>query len=332
MMIGVFIVPTGLGAQIGGHAGDANPAAKLIASCCDKLIVHPNVVNASDINEMTENMLYVDGHMLDRFLTGSIGLKEVTKPNRIILAANPPITPMTINAVNAARVTIGADIEIVELHKELKMIASTHEGGKQQGGLTFGVDHLVDQFTSAYAKGEFDVLALHTPILVQRDIALDYLRNGGINPWGGVEAQVSRQISKFLKCPVAHAPLDTTPNNDPELLNFNEIVHSRIAPEQISNAYLHCVLKGLHRAPLPVVHTATSIHPSDVDFMISPWCEDGEPHKACMKRGIPIIYVKSNSVEACRKSNQNGLVALSYLEAAGMISCMNAGVTPVSVL
>jgi len=55
-MLGVMIVPTGVGAQIGGHAGDAAPAAKLIASCCDKLIIHPNVVNGSDLNEMTEDM------------------------------------------------------------------------------------------------------------------------------------------------------------------------------------------------------------------------------------------------------------------------------------
>lgn len=60
IMIGVFIVPTGIGCEIGGHAGDATPAARLTAACCDKLIVHPNVVNASDINEMTENMIYVE--------------------------------------------------------------------------------------------------------------------------------------------------------------------------------------------------------------------------------------------------------------------------------
>ena len=45
----VLLVPTGVGAEIGGHSGDATPAARLIASVCDKLIVHPNVVNASDI-------------------------------------------------------------------------------------------------------------------------------------------------------------------------------------------------------------------------------------------------------------------------------------------
>ncbi len=51
----VLIIPTGIGCEIGGHAGDANPVAKLIGACCDNLILHPNVVNASDVNEMPEN-------------------------------------------------------------------------------------------------------------------------------------------------------------------------------------------------------------------------------------------------------------------------------------
>ena len=48
----VLLVPTGIGAAIGGHAGDATPVARLLASVCDTLVTHPNVVNASDINEM----------------------------------------------------------------------------------------------------------------------------------------------------------------------------------------------------------------------------------------------------------------------------------------
>lgn len=44
----VFLVPTGIGAEIGGHAGDAAPVVRMLASSCDNLITHPNVVNASD--------------------------------------------------------------------------------------------------------------------------------------------------------------------------------------------------------------------------------------------------------------------------------------------
>ena len=39
----VLLVPTGIGAAIGGHAGDATPVARLLASVCDTLVTHPNV-------------------------------------------------------------------------------------------------------------------------------------------------------------------------------------------------------------------------------------------------------------------------------------------------
>jgi len=126
-MIGVMIVPTGIGAEIGGHAGDANPAAKLIGACCTKLISHPNVFNAADINEMPENALYVEGSILDRFLQGVVELKEV-KQNRILVAVNSPVREETENAVSAARATIGIDAEILELSTPLELIA------KMQGG------------------------------------------------------------------------------------------------------------------------------------------------------------------------------------------------------
>ena len=53
----VFLVPTGIGAEIGGHAGDAGPAVQLIAQTCDTVVLHPNLVNASDVNEMPGNSL-----------------------------------------------------------------------------------------------------------------------------------------------------------------------------------------------------------------------------------------------------------------------------------
>lgn len=170
-MIGVFIIPTGIGCEIGGHAGDSTPAARLIAECCDSLIVHPNVVNASDINEMTENMLYVEGSMLDRFLKGSINLKPV-KSNRILVVANGPIKNETINAVSAARVTLGIDVNILELKTPLKMKATIRDG--IAAGLIEGVDELIDQLQ----EYNFDALAIHTPIEAEKSVVLNYFKNG----------------------------------------------------------------------------------------------------------------------------------------------------------
>ncbi len=53
----VLLIPTGIGCEIGGHAGDATPVARLLAGSCDTLILHPNVVKASDINEAPQNAL-----------------------------------------------------------------------------------------------------------------------------------------------------------------------------------------------------------------------------------------------------------------------------------
>ena len=47
--------------EIGGHAGDAGPVARMLAEVADTLVLHPNVVNASDLNEMPQNALYVEG-------------------------------------------------------------------------------------------------------------------------------------------------------------------------------------------------------------------------------------------------------------------------------
>ena len=46
----VVIIPTGIGCEIGGHAGDATPVIKLLANISNNLITHPNAVNALNTN------------------------------------------------------------------------------------------------------------------------------------------------------------------------------------------------------------------------------------------------------------------------------------------
>lgn len=315
-MIGVMIVPTGIGAEIGGHAGDATPAARLLAAVSDKLILHPNVVNASDINEMPHNALYVDGYLLDCFLTGTIALQEV-RQNKILLAVNAPVRPETVNAVSAARVTLGADVSILELKDPLCMTAYKGPDGEATGRVT-GWWHLVEQVQGH----DFDALAIATPIGCDPVVALDYFENGGVNPWGGVEAMASRKIAAEVHVPVAHAPIESD-----DLKHVNQIVDPRIAPEMISQCYLHCVLKGLHRAPRP---SGTGLRVRDVDFLVSPWGCWGTPHEACIKVGVPVIMVRENRTVMNIKPGPS-IVVGNYLEAAGVIAAMRAGVTRESV-
>lgn len=318
----VLIVPTGIGAEIGGHAGDANPVCKLLASVADKLITHPNVVNASDINEMPDNVLYVEGSLLDRFLCGEIHLRQPLQ-NKILVVVNHPARNDSINAVSAARATIGIDATILELDTPLRMVAG-YQGGIATGDV-FGWEELVSQIEAI----NYDALAIHTPIEVPRDVALAYYREGGVNPWGGVEAKASKLIASELNKPVAHAPLEDTSPDDAELYGIMyEVVDPRIAPEAISFCYLHCVLKGLNKAPRV---SSGGLSVDDIDAMVSPDGCFGPPHRACLKADIPVIVVRENKTICSEQPHSRFIYVENYWEAAGVLMCMKAGVVKESV-
>ncbi len=320
----VFIIPTGVGCAIGGHTGDATPAARVIAQTCDKIILHPNVVNACDINEMPSNALYVEGSILDRFLEGDAELKEVSI-NKVLVAINPPMKPDTLNAVNAAISTIGMDAEVLELEVPVMM------NGWVENGLATGEETGTLELIKQVQDYKFDALAIASPITVPEGVALEYFRNkdASVNPWGAIEAIVSRKIATSLNKPVAHAPIESEETKaDTELIDilWDEVVNRRKAPEVTSNCYIHCILKGLHNAP----RIGSGISRETVSCMVSPYGVVGRPHKACFEAAIPVIAVKEN-VTALSETDGRIIYVENYLEAAGLISCMNAGVHPPTV-
>ncbi len=314
-----MIVPTGIGAAIGGHSGDANAAAQVLAAVCDRLIIHPNVVNASDMNEMPSNALYVEGDALDSFLKGDIDLEEVHN-NRILVACNEA-TPDTINAVNAARSVLGIDAYIVVLKTPL--IMKSHISPDGASGDIQGVTELLDQ-VKPY---NFDALAVHTPIDVSPSSIQSYknkLRtsnNNAVNPWGGVEAKLSKELGYSLSRPVAHSPIEP-PDTGPE------VAHPLLAPEYIG-CHLMSVLKGLHRAPRKVEpgisRTALTTH--DIDVMVSPLCW-GSPHLICQDKNIPIMFVMDNTtINKTPLGFIECISVKSYLEAAGALVAIRKGIS-----
>lgn len=309
----VLIIPTGIGAEIGGHAGDANVVAKLLASVSDILITHPNVVNGSDINEMTENTLYVEGSMLDRFLDSKICLENV-KSNKILVVVNEPLRNETVNAISASRVTLGIDVEIVELNTPLKLIATIDNN--IASGRVEGWKELVAQVS----KYDFDVLAIASKITISEEIAKHYLNNGGVNPYGGVEAKASKLITSALNKPVAHAPMDTEDNE--WIKTFNPIVDPRIAPEMVSVCYIQSVLKGLHKAP----RIGKGLNVDEIDVLVSPDNCWGTPHRLCKQQNIPIIVVKENKTVANSPMDKDCIFVENYLEASGVITAMKEGI------
>ena len=66
----LMLVPTGIGCDIGGYAGDALPSARLLAAASGCLITHPNVMNGASLYWSDSRVLYVEGYALDRFAVG----------------------------------------------------------------------------------------------------------------------------------------------------------------------------------------------------------------------------------------------------------------------
>ena len=323
-----MVVPTGIGARIGGHAGDATAAARLLAAACDRLIVHPNVVNASDLNEMTDNMLYVEGWALDAWLRGDIVLRP-SRSNRVLVVCNSP-APCTVNAVNSARSLLGLNAQVLVLQTPLVMRGWIGADRKATGEITGLEEMFAELATVSAVRRPFDALAVHTPVEVDREAARDYLRapTGRVNPWGGVEAMLSREVSERVACPVAHAPVETM--EDFPLM----LAEPSLAPEMLGGSHLYSVLHGLHRAPgleLATANRVGDIARWELDALVSAVCH-GEPHEACIRLRIPILYVAENQTTQVTPFEVPGkIMCRNYLEAAGHLVAMRAGVDPAMV-
>lgn len=316
-----LVIPTGLGASVGGHAGDGGATARLMASVCDKLITHPNVVNASDINEMTDNTLYVEGYSLTQYLLGNIGLQEV-RQNRVLVvidgSADSVYVTAAINAVNAARVTYGLDCpEIVVLKKPFTMKTGWSKEGRASGTID-NLDELFDVLETR--KGTYDAVAITSLMKIPSKVRDHYYKDGGVNPWGGAEAMLTHAISHCFKVPCAHAPM--MESQEVELMDLG-VVDPRCAAEAISVTYLPCVLKGLHRAPR-IVDTSP-----DVSCLVIPRRCLGIPMLAAKQRGIPIIAV-DDKLEVGNVDCGDHVDAIgvdNYLEAAGVVAALRAGIS-----
>ena len=311
-----MIIPTGIGAAIGGHSGDATWAARLIGASCDQLILHPNVVNGSDLNEMPENSLYVEGSALDRFLHGDFNLRQVHS-NRIAVMCNESNLD-TVNAVNAAAVMRGIAAQVIILDTPLRMIGTVEDG--VASGTIEGESELINQCM----RLDVDAIAIHSPIEVERSVSEKYLEVGGINPWGGVEAKLTHAVGAALDIPVAHAPIET--------MNFwTGPTDFRLGPEMISRSHLFCVLKGLHRAPRISFANIRSgdVTLQDVDVLISPMCY-GTPHKMCRDASIPVIYVQNNTTtfadHVTGYADDIDKLVPNYFEAAGRLRALACGI------
>ena len=193
-------------------------------------------------------------------------------------------------------------------------------GEKIAGGEVNGWQELVEQ-VSHY---KYDALAIATPITISEEALVKYFTESQkVNPVGAVEAVASKLIADKISKPCAHGPLDYS------MKDFREIVDPRKAVEIVTENYIHCILKGLHKAPRIVSeHSSKTLSNRDIDVMVSPYGCWGPPHRACMENNIPIIVVKENKTVLNDDYPEWDKIIFveNYLEAAGIIMCMRAGV------
>ena len=190
-------------------------------------------------------------------------------------------------------------------------------------------------------RGTYDAVAIASVIDVPAQYHEDYFGSGGemVNPWGGVEALLTHSISSLFNVPSAHSPM--LENHDIAYADTG-IVEPRLAAEAVSMAFLHCILKGLHRSPAIVtdpveMSDGATLSAKDVSCLVIPGGCLGLPTLAALRQGIPVIAVRENA-----NLMQNDLSVLpwpegqyfevdNYLEAAGLMAAMRAGVDPATV-
>ena len=112
-MPSMLLIPTGIGCEVGGFAGDAIPAARLLAAASGCLITHPNVMNGASLYWNDDRIHYVEGFSIDQFARGEIFLKLVRQQKVGILldaGLDKDSRQRHLQVVDACRASLGLEI------------------------------------------------------------------------------------------------------------------------------------------------------------------------------------------------------------------------------
>ena len=327
----IFIVPTGIGCETGGFAGDALPTAQLLASASGCLITHPNVMNGGTLSEKDKNIFYVEGYSLDRFAKGEIGLKKVKKQKIGIIfdsSIEHQILVRHLQVADACVATLGINVDSYVLTKKPLGIILDSDSSKVSCGLIENPDTLIEAGKTLIEKG-ITAIAIVAKFPDELDIqgTNTYREGKGVDPIAGAEAVISHLISKFLKVPCAHAPALNP-------IELNEKLDPRAAAEEIGHTFLPSVLIGLSNAPdlieLPNKNELITLHPYETESIVVPASAlGGEAVLACVERGLNIIAVQNQNTLKVSNENFNfpNLIEVNnYLEAAGAILSIRRGI------
>jgi hypothetical protein len=334
----LLVIPTGIGCELGGYAGDGLPAARLLAAASGCLITHPNVMNGASLYWSDRRIHYVEGWALDRFAAGELALAPRAS-QRVGVLLDAGIEPELVlrhrQVIDACRASLGIPIGPV-LTSELPLGVSLQKGAS---GSSWGTIARPDVLLRA---GEQLVAAGATAIAVvarfpedpESEALAAYRAGSGVDALAGAEAVISHLLVRHLGIPCAHAPALLPLPLDPAL-------DPRAAAEELGHTFLPCVLVGLSRAPdlVPLVDslmrgTAPLLHAAQLGAVVAPaGALGGAAVLACAERGIPLISV-ANPCLLEVNAEALGLVAIpasSYAEAAGLVLALREGIDPAAL-
>lgn len=285
-------IPTGVGAEIGGYAGDFGYIAREFSKYFH-CIVNPNAVNGGILSAVNYDMSYLEGYLFDAFFKGEIGIipKKAYESNKIGVifdcAIPKNILNVHINTLNALKMVQGIDTVAIEYTNKPVGVEIEIENKISYGNLK-NPDEIIKSASKLIKKGAEAVAVI---CYFNEDSEDENYENGaGIDPIGGVEAVISHLITKKFKIPAAHAPafldIDIAQN----------VVNPKVSSELISSTYLPCVMQGLFIAP-EICNKNDGLSVNDVKYLIVPFNSLGssavlDAHKS----GIKIITVENKTV------------------------------------
>jgi hypothetical protein len=333
--INCMIVPTGIGARIGGYAADANPACKLLAKASDLLITHPNVVNGALLTDIPNNVVVVEGYFLDRFFANQIALRLGVKQKIAVVvdgAATQEERQLTQTCIDAARTVYGIDIMPEIFYTDEAINANDLRQIKNPDTLLKACDRARKSGATALA-----LLAVldEDP---QSQEAQSYAQGQGHDPIGSIEAKISHLVSQIFLLPSAHAPIVRSSEINPAK------VDPKVAAEYLSDSFLASVFKCLQASPqiIPLesnykVLTSGYTNPADLNLkrkaddiiihdlanLVVPYdCCNGVPMIEAWKHEIQLLCVRNNTTDLDDTADLFNIphkVMNSYLEAAGYL-------------
>lgn len=302
-----FVVPTGVGAAVGGFAGDASGWARKFAKEFN-LIVNPNVVNAACFSGITENMLYTEGYALTKFFKGEINLKPANdnKIGIIFDCAIPQnVLNVHINTVNAVKTVYGVDVCAIEITDSPCGVEFFNTQSGISSGRLNNPETLLRAGKKLLAKGAQAIAVV--VLFDDPDESDGYADGEAVDIVGGVEAVISHYLSSELMVPVAHAPAFC------ENEISEKIVDPRASAEYITSTFLPCILLGLAHAPEILPENTEGINISAVSALVMPYnCLGSSIVFDAIKNNVKVCAVKENStvlnIDKEALNLQNGII------------------------